>query len=75
MLSLIVGADRGGLEPGRSHGNHGNGGVSEGTLYSTVQYSTVQYSVRHYLALGELVETKHQRPHKGFTKLLPARKP
>ena len=38
MLLLIVGPDRGGLEPGRSHGNHGNGGVS------TVQYSTVQYS-------------------------------
>ena len=36
MLLLIVGPDRGGLEPGRSHGNHGNGGVS------TVQYSTVQ---------------------------------
>ena len=36
MLLLIVGSDRGGLEPGRSHGNHGNGGVS------TVQYSTVQ---------------------------------
>ena len=31
MLLLIVGADRGGLEPGRSHGNHGNGGVSVGT--------------------------------------------
>ena len=32
MLLLIVGADRGGLEPGRSHGNHGNGGVSVGTM-------------------------------------------
>ena len=42
-------------------------------LYSAVQYSTVQYSTVH-LALRELVETQHQRPHEGFTKLLPVRK-
>ena len=42
-------------------------------LYSAVQYIIVKYSPVH-LALRELMETKHQRPHEGFTKLFPARK-
>ena len=57
MLLLIVGADRGGLEPGRSHGNHGNGGVS------TVQYSTVQYSHGNHgnggVSVGTMGHPKH----------------
>ena len=57
MLLLIVGSDRGGLEPGRSLGNYGNGRVS------TVQYSTVQYSHGNHgnggVSVGTLGHPKH----------------
>ena len=59
MLLLIVGSDRGGLEPGKSHGN---GGVST-VQYSTVQYSTVQYSHGNHgnggVSVGTMGHPKH----------------